>query len=88
MLHGPQYGPGKSDFKGLCRRIKSNLTSVYEKITAKISCNSDPYKGEDHDYAGAIIYAIDGKFEWRNTAGEAMNRRGRSFYIIIKCTDN
>src|SRR3954451_23766466 len=61
VLNGSQYGPGKSDFKGLCRRIKSALSS-YGKITAKISCESDPYKGDGYNYAGAIIYAINGDF--------------------------
>lgn len=80
---GSQYGPGRRNFGDFCGRIKSSLGSY---ITARISCDSDNYVS-GNDYAGAVIYAINGNFTWTNSCGDAAGRNGRSFYIIIKCTN-
>jgi hypothetical protein len=49
---------GKENFKDLYRRIKSELG----EITCKISAYSDSFD-ENKNYAGMIVYAIDGKFK-------------------------
>ncbi|CAG8693525.1 hypothetical protein C2G38_2174731 [Gigaspora rosea] len=74
---------GKENFKKLYKRIKYELGS----ITCKISGFSDEFD-EDKDYAGMIVYAIDGEFAWENTGGITSGYRGKSFYIIIQCTDD
>src|ERR1700753_4139889 len=56
--HGPQYGPGKSDFSGLCRQIKNDLGG---DLTCRISDDSD-YFYSNKSYTGVIVYAVDGKF--------------------------
>lgn len=52
---------GKKDFKDLYRRIKNQLGIV----TCEISVFSDTFNPR-YRYAGVIIYAVDGKFEWQN----------------------
>jgi hypothetical protein len=84
ISHGPQYGPGRSDFSGLCRRIKDDLGG---DLTCRISCNSDSFYSWKN-YAGVIVYAMNGNFRWVSSGGRASGRNGRSFYMIIKCTDN
>ncbi|CAF4746656.1 unnamed protein product, partial [Rotaria socialis] len=81
---------GKKNFKDLYRRVKGE----HGNVTCEISVFSDNFNPLLR-YAGVIIYSIDGKFEWENygehiedTGGKAYGRRGRSFYIIIQCTDN
>ncbi|CAF3019247.1 unnamed protein product [Rotaria socialis] len=75
---------GKKNFKDLYRRVKGE----HGNVTCEISVFSDNFNPLLR-YAGVIIYSIDGKFEWENYAGgKAYGRRGRSFYIIIQCTDN
>jgi hypothetical protein len=39
-VQGSQYGLGKSDFKGICRKIKNELGLT---ISCKISCDSDSF---------------------------------------------
>ena len=85
-FQGPKCGPGRSDFKSLYRKIKCDLMGG-SKPTCKISCCSDNFDS-DKFYAGAIIYAVKGEFEWRNKGGEASGHKARSFYIIIKCTNS
>jgi len=74
---------GKKDFRKLYRRIKSELG----EISCKISYFSDDFDS-NKNYAGIIVYAIDGKFRWVNKSGKAKGYNGRSFYIIIRCTDD
>ncbi|CAF4199068.1 unnamed protein product [Adineta steineri] len=61
-------------------------------VTCKISHFSDDFDefDEEKNYAGAIISSIDGKYEWKNEAvgGKANGFKGRSFYLIIQCTDD
>lgn len=72
ILNSSQYGPGKSDFGSLYRRIKSDLSiSKYSYPAYKISCDSDYYRGESYDYAGAIVYMLNGNAEWENKYGDA-----------------
>ena len=40
IIHGSQYGPGRSDFSGLCRRIKNELG---DNLTCRITCDSDNF---------------------------------------------
>jgi len=79
ITRGPQYGPGRSDFSGLCRRIKDDLGG---DLTCRISDDSD-YFYSNRNYAGVIIYAVDGKFRWQFSNSHI----GRSFSMIIKCAD-
>lgn len=78
---------GKKDFNNFYKKIKSELSSEFGKATVKISLYGDIFD-PNKSYAGAIIYAIDGKFKWVNNGGKAKGQRGRSFYVIIQCTDN
>ncbi|CAM4957875.1 unnamed protein product [Rotaria socialis] len=74
---------GKRNFKDIYRRMKREHVTV----TCEISIFSDQFN-PSRRYAGVIIYAIDGKFEWENHGGKDCGRRRRSFYIIIQSTDN
>ncbi len=74
---------GKKDFKKLYSQIKSE----FGEISCKISYFSDNFDSKKN-YAGIIVYAIDGKFRWSNKNGKAKGYNGRSFYIIIRCTDD
>src|ERR1700733_2761742 len=58
ISHGPQYGPGRSDFSSLCREIKNDLGG---DLTCRISDDSD-YFYPSKSYTGVIVYAVDGKF--------------------------
>ncbi|RHZ35953.1 hypothetical protein [endosymbiont GvMRE of Glomus versiforme] len=78
------YGPGKRNFRDFCRRIKDGLG--VNAVTGRISHDSDIY-APGNNYAGAIIYAVDGEFVWMNSGGDTAGRRGRSFYVIIKNTN-
>ncbi|KAF0381438.1 hypothetical protein F8M41_012073 [Gigaspora margarita] len=69
---------GKEYFRKLYKRIKSELGD----INCKISHFSDKFD-ESKSYAGMIVYAIDGKFTWKNTGGKASGYEGKSFYIIV-----
>jgi hypothetical protein len=40
ITNGPQYGPGRSDFGYLCRKIKNDLGS---DLTCRISDSSDSF---------------------------------------------
>ncbi len=99
---------GKKNFKDLYKRIKRE----HGTITCKTSYFCDNFNAT-RDYAGAIIYAIDGKFTWKNhgkneifdssewdsvsndtflviyliEGGKANGYGGKSFYIIIQCTN-
>jgi len=84
LLNGSQYGPGKVDFSTLYKKITNKLGWP----TLKISCDSDEYRGSDYNYVGALIYAMDGEFTWKNSCGDALNRNGRSFYTIIRISDS
>ena len=79
-FQGPKCGPGRSDFSGLCRRIKNDLGD--NNLTCRITCDSDNFYSWKN-YAGVIIYAVDGNFRWVFSN----NRIGRSFSMIIKSTD-
>jgi len=87
-IQGSQYGPGRKNFKDFCKKIGDSLRESLgvNTVTGRISCSSDDYI-PGKNYAGAIIYAIDGEFSWKSTGGDTAGRRGRSFYVIIKCTD-
>ncbi|UJR34797.1 hypothetical protein I4U23_027578 [Adineta vaga] len=75
---------GKKHFGRLYRRIREKLGT----ITCKISHFCDEFD-ESCNYAGAIIYAIDGEYKWKNdSGGKADGFKGRSFYLIIQCTDD
>ena len=84
ISHGPQYGPGKSDFSGLCRRIKDDLDG---NLTCRIFDNSD-YFYSSKSYTGVIVYAVNGNFRWQVEGGRACGRRGRAFQMIVKNTDD
>ncbi|CAF1253092.1 unnamed protein product [Adineta steineri] len=57
-------------------------------VTCKISYFCDEFD-ESKNYAGAIIYSIDGEYEWKNKeGGKANGFKGRSFYLIIQCTND
>lgn len=82
VFQGPKIGPGKKNFNQLYKRIKSEL----KEITCKISAYSDEFE-EGKNYAGMIVYSLDDQFKWRNDKGRARGQNGRSFYIVIQCTD-
>ena len=72
---------------------KKNFKEIYQKAvehngsdSCKISYFSDTYN-KDSNFAGMIVYSIDGKYSWRNNAGLAKGFNGRSFYVVIQCTD-
>lgn len=81
------YGPGKSNFSQICENAKRKFQSYGRDVTGRISCDSDPHD-YGKNYAGAIIYAIDGDYKWENKAGDAEGRTGWSFYMIIKSTSD
>ena len=83
-VQGPQYGPGRSDFSGLCRRIKNDLGS---DLTCRISSNSD-YFYPSKSYTGVIVYAVNGNFRWQVEGGRNYGRNGRAFQMIVKNTDD
>ena len=56
-VQGPQYGPGKSDFRGICRKVRDELGYT---ISCRISCDSDSFR-RDHTYSGVIVYLVNGK---------------------------
>jgi len=70
---------GKVDFKQLCKQAQEEIKG---SLTLKISAFSDTYDSTKN-YAGMIIYAVDGKFTWVNTDGAAKGYKGRSFYFGI-----
>lgn len=80
---GPQYGPGRQNFKSLYRSVKSQLG----RPSCKVSFFSDNFDSSKN-YAGMIVYAVNGSFNWMNTGGRASGYKGRSFYIIVQCTNN
>lgn len=87
VVQGPQYGPGKSNFKQICENAKRKFQSYGRDVTGRISCDSDQHYSWKN-YAGAIIYAIDGEYKWENKAGDAKGRTGWSFYTIVKSTSD
>lgn len=52
---------GKRNFRDLYQRMKWQHGSV----SCEISIFSDKFN-PSNNYAGVIIYAIDGKFDWEN----------------------
>lgn len=68
---------GKNNFKDLYRRVKSEQGTV----TCEISIFSDKFNPLLR-YAGVIIYAIDGKFEWENR-GEPRRQTIQQRYIRL-----
>ena len=78
---------GKQNFESFYKQIKSKMLSDFGKVTGKISLYGDKFE-PGKNYAGVIIYAIDGNFTWQNASGRASGQRGRSLYVIIQCTDN
>lgn len=87
VVQGSQYGPGKSNFTEICRNARQKFQSYGKSITGRISCDSD-YFYSWKEYAGAIIYSINGNYKWENSGGEADGRTGWCFYVIIKCTND
>jgi hypothetical protein len=79
---------GKENFQEFYEQIEEEMLSNYGEVTVKISHYSSDKFNPKKNYAGAIIYAIDGEFEWLNEKGKASGWWGRSFYVIIQCTDN
>jgi len=63
VSQGSQYGPGRRDFREFCRRIKNSLRVSVGATTVigRISYDSDEYQ-PGKNYAGVIVYAIDGEF--------------------------
>jgi hypothetical protein len=84
ITHGPQYGPGRSDFSDLCRRIKNELGG---DLTCRISGDSD-YFYPSKSYTGVIVYAINGNSRWQVEGGRSYGRSGRAFHMIVKNTDD
>eukprot|EP01084_Bolivina_argentea_P134514 237258_1 len=74
---------GKKDFGGIYKAAKNEFGAM----TLKISLFSDDYEN-GKNYAGLIIYKIDGKVRWKNPGGKCGGYSCRSGYIIIMCTDN
>jgi hypothetical protein len=70
---------GKTDFKTLCKKARQDIGAP---LTLKISAFSDTYDSKKN-YAGMMVYAVDGKFQWVNAAGDAKGYKGRSFYFGI-----
>ncbi len=87
VVQGSQYGPGKRNFKDICENAKRKFQSYNRNITGRISCDSDSFYSWK-EYAGAIIYSINGEYKWENSGGEAKGRTGWCFYVIIKCTND
>lgn len=54
-------------------------TFTFESV--HLSCASDVYKGKEHSYAGFLLYAQDGKTDWRMNG-----RHCKSGYIVIQDT--
>jgi hypothetical protein len=52
---------GKRNFTNFYNKISSELISKFGKVTGKISLYGDVFD-PTKSYAGAIVYAIDGKF--------------------------
>ncbi|WNE40486.1 MAG: hypothetical protein GBAus27B_000553 [Mycoplasmataceae bacterium] len=76
------YGPGKKNFVDFYKRLKSDIG----KSSCKISHYSDQFE-KDKNYAGMIVYSVNNEFKWFNDKGKANGHRGRSFYIVVQCTD-
>ena len=52
--------------------------------TIHISCESDTFKGKNHNYAGVIIYQYNGETDWRT----ANRTHCKSGYLVIQDTDS
>jgi hypothetical protein len=78
---------GKRNFQEIYKQIEAEMLRNSSKVTGKISYYGSDKFNPKKNYAGMIIYAIDGKFEWQNSGGQAKGHKGRSFYVIIQCTD-
>ena len=69
---------------GSFRIVSSNGDTNITVSTAHLSCSSDVYRGDnDHKYAGFILYAYDGKTDWRLNGIHC-----KTGYIVIRNTDN
>lgn len=68
---------GKLDFKNLYQRIKRDLGDV----TCKTSFYCDKFD-PTRNYAGVIVYAIDGNYRWTNSGQLNMNELGEQCSLI------
>ncbi|WNE40245.1 MAG: hypothetical protein GBAus27B_000312 [Mycoplasmataceae bacterium] len=75
---------GRKNFKELYKKMKQSQEKG--KITCKIACSSDKFDSSK-SYAGAIIYSLDGNFQWVSEGGLTKGHRGRGFYVIIFLSD-
>lgn len=76
---------------------KSNFEQIYqdasqflgERPTVKLSSFCDHFSPKCN-YAGMIIYHSYGSYRWKQRPGQgvAAGYRGRSFYVLIMCTDS
>lgn len=74
---------GKKMFSQIVKHSKELLAG--QRLTAKISCSSDPYVA-GQNYVGIIIYNWDGQAHWLWGHGVVKGRRCRSFYVYIKAS--
>jgi hypothetical protein len=74
---------GKSDFKSIVKQALARNGSA----SLKISSFCDDYD-ERKNYAGMIVYSVEGKYKWKNEAGYCKGYNGRFGYVVLKCTDN
>jgi len=69
---------GKKDFQAICRQAKLSNGS----LTIKLSYFCDTYSSTA-SYAGIIVYAVDGKFQWTSASGDTKGHGGKTFYVGI-----
>ena len=76
---------GKKNFEDLYKKIELEFKGELKGKISAFSPSFEPQKS----YSGAIIYAIDGNYTWKNNEKcRAKNQNGRSFYVIIDSTDD
>lgn len=76
---------GKHNFQKIYRDA---LEQLGERPTIKLSSYCDRYNPTSK-YAGMIIYHAYGAYKWQQQPGQGLagGYRGRSFYVLILCTD-
>jgi len=68
---------------------KKDLSKLYKAAKRQNgvdSCKSSYFCDEfepNEDYAGLVIYAVDGSFKWRNNSGVSSGYKGQAFQLII-----
>ena len=80
-LYG-QYDPTARELQFITQPFDPSKTIVVETI--HISCRSDTFEGQNHNYAGVIIFQYNGETDWRTANGT----RCTSGYLVIQDTDS